>query len=74
MIHKFIKRRTLDSLMFAYVLGVRRALPAITISRSLELFQKEFNLTEEEMPVDSAMVVFHRMMQEYYDYMKESNK
>lgn len=56
--------------MFSYVLGLRRALPATTIEHSLILFQKEFRLTEEEFPIDSAKVVFHRMMQEFYDYMK----
>jgi len=71
MIHKFHKRKLYESMMFAYVLGIRRALPAVTIEHSLILFQKEFCMTEEEFPIDSAKVIFHRMMQEYYDYQKE---
>ncbi len=74
MIHKFIKRRTLDSLMFAYVMGMKRALPAVTVTKALELFQNDFELTEDEFDIDCMRVTYQRMQSEYIDFLRKSHE
>lgn len=72
-IPKFYKRQALDLLMYAFVGGVRRALPTVSIADSIALFQQEFNLKPDDYPLDTARRTYNRMNHEYFDVDKSSD-
>lgn len=57
---KAYQHKTLDNWMFGYVLGMKRALPSVTTKKAIEMFMYDFNLSEDDYPLDSAMVVYNR--------------
>lgn len=73
-IPKALRQQTLDNWMFAFVLGVRTALPSVTISNAVSIFMQKFNLTEDEYPLDSAVVIYNRCMNNWHDYEKNIEK
>lgn len=65
-IPKLYRRTALDLIMYGYVRGVKRALPSMTIEKSLLLFQKENHLSEDQYPIRSARITYQRMQKEEY--------
>lgn len=59
---------SLNMFMFSYVLGMRRALPGVTIVKAIESFMKSFNLTEDEYSLDSAKVQYNNCLNIYLKY------
>lgn len=72
-IPKFYKRQSLDTLMYGFVEGVTRALPTVSISDSITLFQQRFNLKPDDYPIDTARRTYNRMNHEYFDIGKNTD-
>ena len=69
---KLLRHDKLDSLMFGYVLGVTNILPSVPILKALELFMRDFNLSEDEYNMDSAQSKFYVMHKEFREFRKEN--
>jgi hypothetical protein len=54
------KKTAVDLIMFGYVLGLRRGLPAVTIQKALNCFLNDFGL-EEDYHLESAKVSYFRI-------------
>jgi hypothetical protein len=62
---KAYRQQTIDNWLFGYILGLQRGLPSVNVKRAVEQFASEFDLTEEEFPVDSACVKYYELLQAY---------
>ena len=72
---KLLRHDKLDSMMFGYVIGVTNILPSVPITKALELFMRDFNLSEDEYSMDSAMNMYYKMFKEFRVYhLNEINK
>lgn len=65
-IPKLLQKQTIDSWMFAYVIGYRHVspIPILQVKAGIEHFMEDFGLEEDDFPLDSAIVAFFRMMKE----------
>ena len=72
-IPKFYRYDAIDKFMFAYINGVRRAVPSTSIHKAMELFMDDFLLTEDEYPMEQAKQTWYRMMESYKEYRKLDN-
>ena len=50
-IDKLMKYDALDKFMFAYVLGMQRALPSNPLNKCIEMFMEDFMLHEDIYPL-----------------------
>jgi hypothetical protein len=64
---RLYKVQALDNIMFGYVLGMKTALPSLSIERCVDSFMQEFDLSEDEYSRDSALCQFYR----YFDLMRK---
>jgi hypothetical protein len=75
---KLLQRQTVDTLMLGYVIGwsKRSTFPVLQIKNGVESFMREMNITEDEYPLESAIVTYYRMLKEYNSFKKyhETNK
>lgn len=67
---KMLLYETLDNHLFAYVMGMQRALPSATLQRSIELFMEDYNLHEDNYPLDQAKQTWYRMLESYRVFRK----
>lgn len=69
---KFVTRDALDKIMFGFVLGYkyRGIIPIMLVKEAIMKFQEEFNLTDDEYPLDSAVVTFYNILKEYQEFVK----
>ena len=51
---KLIMYEALDLLMFSFVIGMKRGMPTVTLKRCVELFMDDYNLCEDNYPMDHA--------------------
>lgn len=70
---KFILYDALDKSMFAYVMGIRDALPSVTLHRAIELFMDKYCLHEDNYPMEQAKQTWYRMHESYKLYRKLDN-
>jgi len=70
---KLLLYEAVDHCLFAYVTGMQRAMPSVSLTKALELFMEEFNLTEDEYPLDHARLTWYRMMKDFRDFRKLDN-
>ena len=61
----FYKKNAIDLMLFAYVMGMRRGLPAVKIGKSIELFLNDFGLTEDDYPIESAIRTHTRITEDF---------
>jgi hypothetical protein len=66
-IQRLLRYDKLDALMFGYVMGVK-ILPSVTTRKAIEMFMSDFNLTEDDYPLDCAISQFSRMFESYRDF------
>ena len=68
-IPKLLYRQTIDQWMFAYVHGYRHtsAIPVLQVKAGIIKFMEDFGLSEDDFPVESAIVTFYRMLREARD-------
>jgi len=71
-IPKALRAQTLDNWMFAFVTGIRTALPSVGIVNAIGIFMKKFNINEDEYPIDSATVTYNKCLNNWIEY--EKNK
>ena len=72
---RLLKRQAVDLIMLGYVMGYRHvsAIPVLQIKKGIEEFKKDMNFSEEDYPLQSALVTYYRMLDEY-NKMKEYDK
>ena len=70
----FLLHETLDHCMFAYILGLQRGLPTVTLHRSMELFMEDFNLNEDIFPLEFGKATWYRMHPKYVKLREELDK
>lgn len=59
------KRQCLDHILFGYIHGMRRALPSVSIQKSIIMFMEDNGIHEEDWPIETAEKAYHRMKKEY---------
>jgi hypothetical protein len=62
----FYKKNALSQLMYGYVCGVQSTMQTIGLKAAIEMFKDTFNLSEDELNTESAIVTFHRMRNDYF--------
>jgi len=67
---KMLKADSLDKLMFAYILGMQRALPGQSLTRCMDMFMEDFLLHEDNYPKDHGLQAYYRMLKFYRIYRK----
>jgi hypothetical protein len=60
----FIKKNAIDIMLFGYVCGMRRGLPAVNINKSIELYLDDFGL-QEDYPFESAQRTYTRIAEDF---------
>lgn len=83
----WLRRDSLDKLMFGYVLGMRsgvnRALPgvskaeaikAVSLESALAAFAKDMGLTEADFNIKSQVTRYQRMQREFYDDLRRQHR
>ena len=66
-IHTFYTFQTFDHIAFGYIQGLRRALPTITVTKSIETFLEDFGLCEDVYCFDSAKQAYYRILKALRD-------
>jgi len=71
-IPKIYRRQTLDCWLFGYVIGQQQISGHnnFNITKCLLDFQKSFGLSEDEFPLDTALMSWYRMSKEWLDEQK----
>lgn len=64
-IPKLLLYDTLDKLMFGYVMCGRRTLPSASLKMLVEAFMEDYNLCEDDYPVEQALQTWYRMFDSY---------
>lgn len=73
-IPRFYKWQTFDHLMFGYVEGLMKALPAMSVTDAILLFLKEYDLSEDEYCFENARGTYYRISKSLRDLEKEQRK
>lgn len=68
---KWLRYREFELAMFYFCRGVQTALPATSDTRSIQLFISVHGLSEDEFPLDSTLVKYSRMKQDFADFKRE---
>lgn len=73
---KLLRRQAVDLIMLGYVMGYRHVspIPVLQIKKGLEHFMEDMGLSEDDYPLESAMVTYYRMLKEYNKFNYGSNK
>ena len=64
----------LDLMMFGYHMGAKRALPTAETRRIAELFMEDFNLCEDDYPLDQSIQSYYRLHKKYVQLREDFNK
>jgi hypothetical protein len=62
---KMYKRQCLDHIMYGYINGIRKAMPSLTIQESISMFLEDNDLSEDDLPLLTAVQTYYRMREEY---------
>ncbi len=67
---KLLRCETFDLLMLGYVLGYRHISPykVLQVKAAIEKFIEDFELTEQDFPLDSAIVRFYNKYNDLSDF------
>lgn len=60
-IPKFYRWQTFDHICFGYVVGLRTALPTMSITEAITQFLEDFGLCEDEYCFESARAAYYRI-------------
>jgi hypothetical protein len=55
-----------DLLLFGWVTAQQRVVPSITVTQSVEMFMRYFDISEEDWAVSSALMTISRMREKYF--------
>ena len=69
---KLLTRQAVDIMMLGYVMGYSDSctIPILQIKKGIEKFMKKMDLSEDDYPLDSAIVTYYRMIGEYNNFVK----
>lgn len=67
---KLILYEALDLLMFSYIMGMQRGMPSATLKKCMELFIDDYNLNEDNYPMEQALQTWYRMHKMYVVFRK----
>lgn len=59
--HKLFQAKDLDQMLWSAIRNVRNVIPSASIEEACKNFQDTFNLTDEQWPIDSMKVTYHRL-------------
>lgn len=59
------KKQAIDLILFGYVCGMTRAMPAMSAVEAIQMFLDDNSISEDEYPKQSAQVAFYRMRAEF---------
>jgi hypothetical protein len=64
---RLLKRQAVDLMMLGYVMGYRHTspIPVLQIKRGIEKFKEDMGFSEDDYPLQSAIVTYYRMLDEY---------
>ena len=64
---RLLKRQAVDLMMLGYVMGYRHTspIPVLQIKRGIEKFKEDMGFSEDDYPLQSAIVTYDRMLDEY---------
>lgn len=72
MLMKFIRRDSMEKMMFAWVNCLRTNMPGVSIEKAITNFIKYHNL-EDDLSVVGCTTTYVRMQREYIDYQRIIN-
>lgn len=64
-IQALYKRNQIDLLLFGWVQGVRKYIPAANIADLVDDFLIEYDLEEIDYPYESAITTYNRMLKDF---------
>jgi len=64
-IAKIYRHQTIDNWLFSYVIAMRRCDEEKTLKQMLLMFAKDFNLSEDEYPLESMIQKWYKMGKDY---------
>lgn len=72
---KLLYRDTIDKLLLGYVLGFRNrnVLQVLEVREACKQFMEDFNLGEDDYPLDTAISTFYRLFKEYITLRHQRN-
>lgn len=73
-ISKFINRRSIDLLMFGWVTGIRKQIPAATVEQTVKAFSDYYGIEEDQYPIESMKSTFFRMNGEMVDFQRSMSR
>ncbi len=66
-IPKLYKRTAIHLLMFGYIQGCTDLINTVSIEVALEKFRRRYDLSEEDLPTDSALTAYQRIKKDYLE-------
>ena len=67
---KLVLFDTLDNNMFGYIMGMKKAMPSLTLKRCMEMFMDDYNLSEDNYPLEQGLQTWYRMFNAYKEFRK----
>ena len=61
----FYKKSVIDLCMYAWVQGITYLLPGVKVKDAIGFFMKEYKLTEEDYPIETAMRNYTRIANDF---------
>lgn len=72
-IPELFRANALNLMLFGYVRGVKSALHTLTISQAVDMFMKEYGLTDDNYNRESAITSYNRMQNKFINFLKYDN-
>ena len=64
------KKHAIDLLLFAYVCGFQRGRPGDNYKNMINCFLKDFDLSEDDYPIECALITYRRLRKDYFNLLK----
>jgi len=55
------KKNAEDLLMYGWVTAQKAIVPSLSVSKSIKLFMDHFNISEDDMSLETAQMVYNRL-------------
>lgn len=69
-IPKIHKRLFLEGVLFGWIRGQKKLVPALTIEKSIYSFYDDSDITEKDWPLQDCKTTYKRMTKEFFDEKK----
>lgn len=71
---KLLKRNGFHLIMFGYVRAVKKNLPTVSVIDVIKQFMDEFEITHEEMNLESLRTTYDRMNKEFIEHLRNERR